>query len=303
MALNLPSVSSGFLCSVSTLSDNSKLQLAPSIHTCKLWCQASALLVPVSLATKMSASKLIHYFSSHPAAFGFSASTQPDNISLNSANRKVDQSLSDFQTGTGAAAQATLDTEQLISHLQAALVDTLSSLPEAEGDVIPVSEVHELLLQIHGILDKAVSKQVGNSAHILAHLFNSVSRQHHEVWASQFPFLHSLKEVIPPSEACLYGCINWSLAQAHSVDSVGLLQSFPPKRGGKARPQTGFRFTVQKRPMSGSVLGTSGASLPKWPHLESGNEAHLHGRKSAGGTVSTSSTESRRKGEHWGQHS
>ena len=163
-----------------------------------------------------------------------------------------------------------------------------------------MSEVCDLLLWIHGILDKAVSKQVGNSVHILAHLFNSVSRQHHEVWASQFPFLHSLKEVIPPSEACLYGHINWSLAQAHSV---GLSQSFPPKRGGKARPWTGFQFTVQKRPMSGSVLGTSGASLPKWPHLESGNEAHLHGKKSTGGTVSTSSTESRRKGGCGGQHS
>ena len=92
-----------------------------------------------------------------------------------------------------------------------------------------MSEVHELLLRIHDILDKAVSKQVGNSACILVHLFNSVSRQHHEVWASQFPFLHSLKEVIPPSEACLYGCINWSLAQAHSVC---LSWSLPPKRIG-----------------------------------------------------------------------
>ena len=135
---------------------------------------------------------------------------------------------------------------------------------------------------------------------ILAHLFNSVSRQHHEVWASHFPFLHSLKEVIPPSEACLYGCINWSLAQAHSV---GLSQSFPPKRGGKARPQTGFQFTVQKRPMSGSVPGTSGASLPKRPHLERGNEACLSGKKSAGGSVSTSSAESRRKGGNGGWHS
>ena len=287
------SVSSRFLHSVSTVSDNSKLQLAPSICTCKLWCQARALLAPVSLATKMSASELIHYFSSHPAAFGFWASTPPDNISLNLATRKVDQSLSDFQTGLGATAHATLDTEQLISCLQVALVDTLSSLPEAEGDVIPVSEVCELLLQIHGILDKAVSKRVGNLARILAHLFNSVSRQCWEVWASQFPFLHSLKEVIPPSEACFYGHINWSLAQAHSV---GLSQSFPPKRGGKARPCTGFHFTVQKRPMSGSVLGTSGAPLPKQPHLESGNEAHLHGKKSVGGAVSTSSTESRRKG-------
>ena len=173
------------------------------------------------------------------------------------------------------AAHATFDTEQLISCLQVALVDTLSSLSKAEGDVIPVSEVHGLLLQIHGILDKAVSKQVGNSACNLAHPFNSVSRQHHEIWASQFPFLHSLKEMILPSEACLYGHINWSLAQAHSV---GLSQSFPPKRAGKARPQTGFHFTVQKRPLSGSVLGTSGASLPKRPHLKSSNEVHPSGK-------------------------
>ena len=77
---------------------------------------------------------------------------------MNSANRKADQSLSDFQTGVGAAAHATLDMEQLISHLWVALVDTLSSLPKAEGGVIPMSEVHELLLRIPDILDKAVSK-------------------------------------------------------------------------------------------------------------------------------------------------
>ena len=77
---------------------------------------------------------------------------------------------------------------------------------------------------------------------------------------------------------------------------MGLSQSFPPKRVGKARPQTGFHFTVQKRPMSGSVQGPSGASLAKRPHLESGNEAHLSGMKSAGGSVSTSSAETRRKG-------
>ena len=74
------SISSGSLCSVSILSDNSKLQLAPGIQTCKLWCQVRALLAPVCLATKMSAYKLIHYSSSHPAAFGFQASTPRDNI-------------------------------------------------------------------------------------------------------------------------------------------------------------------------------------------------------------------------------
>ena len=80
---------------------------------------------------------------------------------------------------------------------------------------------------------------------------------------------------------------------------MGLSQSFPPKRAGKARPWTRFYFTVQKRPLSGSVPGTSGASLPKRPHLESGNEAHLSGKKSTGGSVSTSSMESRRKREAW----
>ena len=125
------SVSSGFLHSVSSLFDNSQPKLAPSIQTHKLWYQARALLAPVSLATKMPASKFIHYFSSHPAAFGFWASTPPDNITLNSANRKAIQSLSDFQTGVGAAAPATLDMEQVISCLLVALVDSLSSLPKA----------------------------------------------------------------------------------------------------------------------------------------------------------------------------
>ena len=87
------SVSSGFLCLVSTLSDNSELQLAPSIRSCKLWCQARTPLAPVSLATKMSASKLVHYFSSQPAAFRLWSLTPPDNITLTSANGKADQSL------------------------------------------------------------------------------------------------------------------------------------------------------------------------------------------------------------------
>ena len=140
------------------------------------------------LATQVSASKLIQYFSSHSAAFAFQPSSSPDNITLTPANMKADQSLSEFQTGIGAAAHATLNIEQFISHLRVALVDTISSLPNSEGGVIPVSELHELFIKVHDILDNAVSKQVGNSTHILAHVFNSVSRQHHEVWASQFPF-------------------------------------------------------------------------------------------------------------------
>ena len=164
------SVSSGYFHLVSTISYNSKLQLAPSIRSHKLWCQARTLLTPVPMATKISASKLIHYFSSHPAAFGFWSSTPPDNITLISANRKANQSLSEFQTGIGAAAHATLDTNQLISNPRVVLVDTLSCLPNSEGGVRTVSKVHELLLKVHDILDNAVSKQVGNFAHILGHV-------------------------------------------------------------------------------------------------------------------------------------
>ena len=182
----------------------------------------------------MSASKLICYFSSHAKAFRFQSSTPPDNFTLAPANRKA-ESLSEFQTGIGAPVHATLDTKQLISCLRVALVDTTSSLPNSEGGVIPVSKVCEFLIKVHDILDNAVSKQAGNSACILAHVFNSASRQHCEVWASHFPFLHSLKDVVPPSEACLFGHINLSLAQSQQQPFIGFSQCFSSKRGGKAR--------------------------------------------------------------------
>ena len=123
----------------------------------------------------------------------------------------------------------------------------------------------------------------------LAYLFNSISRQHCEVWALQFSFLHSLREVIYPSESCLYGHINWSLTQTHSV---GLSQSFPPKRGGQGQTTD----WVPKGPVSGSVPGIVGHLCLRGLTLESGNEAHLSGKKSAGGSVSISFAESRRKG-------
>ena len=63
-----------------------------------------------------------------------------------------------MQTGVGAAAHVTLDTEQLVSILRVSLLDTLSSLPNSEEGIIPVSEVHALLLKVHDILDSAVSK-------------------------------------------------------------------------------------------------------------------------------------------------
>ena len=55
-----------------------------------------------------------------------------------------------------------------MSCLRVALLDTLSPLPDSEGGIIPVSEVHEFLIKVHNVVDNAVSKHVGNSAHILA---------------------------------------------------------------------------------------------------------------------------------------
>ena len=73
--------------------------------------------------------------------------------------------------------------------------------------------------------------------------------------------------------------MNLFLAQAQEQSSMGLSQSFPPMRGGKARPKSGFHFNAQKRP----VPESSGAYLATGPDLKSKTEACQGGRKSAGG--------------------
>ena len=49
--------------------------------------------------------------------------------------------------------------------------------------------------------------------------------------------------------------------------------------------------------------GSSGTSLAKRPHLGSGTETHPGGKKSAGGSVSVSSADARKKGAMGGQYS
>ena len=48
--------------------------------------------------------------------------------------------------------------EQFISHLRVAFADTISSPPDSKVGGIPVSEVHELLINVHDVLDNVVSK-------------------------------------------------------------------------------------------------------------------------------------------------
>ena len=128
------------------------------------------------MSTAFHNTKLIQYCSSHPSAFGFQFSCPPDNITLNPVNRKTDQRLCDFQTGMGAAAHAILDTEQHISHIRTPLVDTIASLQDSDGEVIPVQGVLQLLTKIHDIPENSVSKWDWNTIHILASLFNSAYR-------------------------------------------------------------------------------------------------------------------------------
>ena len=59
--------------------------------------------LPVPQSDKTSASKLIHFLFSLPAAFGLQAFLPPENITLNPVNKKSDWSYADFQTGIGAA--------------------------------------------------------------------------------------------------------------------------------------------------------------------------------------------------------
>ena len=87
-----------------------------------------------------------------------------------------------------------------------------------------------------------------------------------------------------------------SLWHRLNKSSMGLSQSFPSKRGGHDQATDWVPFHGAEETLPGS----SGPYLAKRPHLESGNEAHASGKKSADGNVSTSSTDTSRKGVHGG---
>ena len=125
----------------------------------------------------------------------------------------------------------------------------------------------------------------------LAYLFNYASRWCCEDWASQFPFLHNSKDLVPPSEACLYGHISWLLAQAHNQSSLGLSQSSSSVKGDRAKPKAGFQFNVLKW----SVPESGGASLEKF-HLDTKPDLSEWGGGKLAEGVLTSSTDSQKRG-------
>ena len=118
--------------------------------------------------------------------------------------------------------------------------------------MIAASELHELFSMIYDILDSAVVKWVGNMTHILTNLFTSASRQCFEVCALQFAFLYNIEDSISPTEACLYGYINWSLGKVDQQLSLLLSQSSTSMMGVRTKKKAGFLFNVQKQPMQDS---------------------------------------------------
>ena len=60
-------------------------------------------------------------------------------------NKKTDQILSNFHTGIGAAANASLEVEQLISCARTAITDTVTILHDSGREVILVSEMYDSL--------------------------------------------------------------------------------------------------------------------------------------------------------------
>ena len=165
----------------------------------------------MSLTTKMLASKLICYFSSHPEGFRFHSSTPPDNITFTFSNRKADQFLSDFQTGVGAAAYATLDTEQLFFHLRVSLLILFPLY-------LILRESLYLCLKYMNCFSRFMTFWT-----MLCFILFPGSIMRSGLHSS---LLHNLRNVIPSSEACLYGHINLSLVQVQQQSSLGLSQSF-----------------------------------------------------------------------------
>ena len=150
------------------------------------------------------------------------------------AKTKTDQSLSDFQTGIGAAAYAILDTEQLILCTKLHSLSLLPSYSILIERLFQLQNFTNYLIKIHDILNNVVSNQVGNTSCILAYLYNSASMQHCYGWASQLPFLHNFKDTAPQMK------FTWSLTQAQHQSSLGMSQSSTPMKSGKTIPRADF---------------------------------------------------------------
>ena len=137
------------------------LQLTPGITSFKILCQARVLFLPVPKARKMSASKLICYFSSHLATFGLWASLPPDNITV-SLPIWIPINLSDFQSSTVATVHATFRHRAAHFSYQSSTVDTIASLQSYDGGITGASEMHESQIFINKYLQNWYKRILSN---------------------------------------------------------------------------------------------------------------------------------------------
>ena len=185
---------------------------------------------------------------------------------------------------------------QYAPHTRVALVDTVASLQVSDWGAPAGWEVHELLTETHGIdtLDIAMCSQVGNTAQCLVYLFNYASRQHHEVWDSQFPFFTTLRKlfILVLLVRLVFMVTSPGPDTASATISLGSSQSSTFIRSGRAKPKARLRFNVKKWP----VLESDSASFAKQPCLNTWTESYQDAEKSAGG-ASASSTEFQEEGK------
>ena len=93
---------------------------------------------------------------------------------------------------------------------------------------------------IHDILNNAVSKWIGNTDFILAYLLAQLPGSVEKFWPHSSHFFFNCKDIVHPSEGCLYVHINWFLAQHQSF--LGLSQPAESIRGCKARGKCSFQI-------------------------------------------------------------
>ena len=137
----------------------------------KLICYGARLASYFCLYQGLGKCQLLNLFTVFPAIQQLWASSPPDNMTLYPINRLCTLPIRRlirvllFRLAL-VQLHVLLWIQQLISHTRTVLVNTIASLQDSDFKVIPVSEVHELLTKINDILDNAIAKQVGNTAHI-----------------------------------------------------------------------------------------------------------------------------------------
>ena len=180
---------------LSTLSKNSKLELFSSTKSCKMWCQATGLLVPLPLVGEMSASKLI-------CSFPF--------IQWHLGCKFLHHKITSFWTLPIRGLISLISRLVLVQLLMPLWIQNSVFLMPKLHISIPLPHHRGLMdglfqfqtnwdywLEIYDILDSAVSKQCGTTACNLAYLFfNSAFKQHLKVWTVS---LHNFLDIVPPS--------------------------------------------------------------------------------------------------------